>query len=439
MTPNGLSQEFPKVDTLPLTGAGGKAHILFFVCVVACLGFGYWATVATLDIVSMAGGEVIPSSQVKSVQHLEGGIVLEISVREGDVVTRGQQLILLESTQSGADVGELSVRLLSLQADIARLQAEEVGLEVPEFAEDLRANHPRIVQQSLDHFTARVNSINSRRESQRAAVIQRQQEISEIDARIRNQTNTLKLIGEQVAIGVELRREGLSSRYVQLNLLKEESDLKGRNEADQATLKRAKAALKEARSRLKGIHTSYKEEIARKLQEARLNFDELTQRKQKYQDNLSRTTLRSPVDGVIKTMYVHTIGGILRPGGDVAEIVPVDDRLVIEARLATQDIGYVFTGQSAMVRLNSADAMRFGGLEGVVTSVSPDTLISEDGLPYYKVRIETEKFLFERGDQQYRLSPGMQVMASIRTGKRTVLEYISSPFLSSMGDALGER
>lgn len=416
-----------------------STNLLFAGCVICCLAFFAWASVSMLDIVSMASGEVIPSSQVKSVQHLEGGIVLEISVREGEVVSSGQQIVVLESTQSGADVGELQVRLLSLRAEIARLEAEYADLNEPQFDDDLRAEHPRIVQQTLSLFRARKNAQNSRIESQRESIVQRQQEIHEINARIRNQSNTLALLEEQIAIGEKLLKKELSNRYTHLNLLKEESDLKGRTEEDAAQLKRAKAALKESQSQLEGIGTSYKEEIGRELEAARLNFNELSQREQKYEDNLARTILRSPVDGVIKTLHVNSVGGVLRPGGDVADIVPVDDKLIIEARLPTQDIGYVSVGQSATIRLTSADARRFGGLDGVVTGVSPDTLLTQDGAPYYKVRIETDSDRFQRGTLQYRLYPGMQVMASIRTGERTVLEYLSDPFLSSLGSAMGER
>jgi len=416
-----------------------STNLLFGGCVICCLAFFAWASVFMLDIVSMASGEVIPSSQVRTVQHLEGGIVLEISVQEGEVVSSSQQIVVLESTQRGADVGELQVRLLSLRAEIARLEAEYANLDAPQFDDYFLSENPKIVQETLDHFTSRQYAQNIRIEVQREAIVQRQQEINEIRARIRNQTNTLALLEEQIAISVKLLKKELSNRYVHLNLLKEESNLRGHTEEDAAALNRAKAALKEAQLELEGIDTSYKGEIARDLEAARLNFNELSQRKQKYEDNLARTVLRSPVDGVIKTLYVNSIGGVLRPGGDVADIVPVDDKLVIEARLPTQDIGYVSIGQSAVIKLRSVDARRFGGLDGTVKGISPDTLLTQDGIPYYKVRIETDSDRFQRGTLQYRLYPGMQVIASIRTGERTILEYLSDPFLSSLGNAMGER
>jgi len=419
--------------------AGRDTHLLLGLCGAACVAFIYWAWVSTLDIVSLANGEVIPSSQVKSVQHLEGGIVREIQVGEGERVKKGQQLVVLEPAQSGADVGEIQVRLLSLRAEIARLEAEASGAEAPIFAADLKVSNPRLVKQTLERFNSRKKSQQNRIASQRQAIAQRSQEINEISARVRNQQNSIKLMEEQIAISNELLKEDLTNRYNHLDLLKEASNIRGRNEEDTAALQRAKSALKEAESNMGGIHASFREEAGKELEAARLSFNELSQREQKFEDNLARTVLRSPVDGIIKTLYVTTLGGVLRPGQTVVDIVPIDDRLVIEARLPTQDIGYVQSGQDVLIKLTSADAMRFGGLQGAVASVSPDTLVTEDGQPYYKVRIETISDRFERGDLQYRLFPGMQVIASIRTGERTVLEYVADPFLNAMSGAMGER
>ncbi len=426
-------------EVAPDTKAGGTTHLLLVLCVTACMAFFGWASVSTLDIVSLASGEVIPSSQVKSVQHLEGGIVREIAIREGEEVTQGQKLIVLEPTQSGADVGEIRVRLLSLRAEITRLEAEVSGTDKPVFDDDLKANNPKMVRQTLARFESRKKAKQSRIASQREAIAQRSQEIKEINARIRNQSRSLKLMEEQIAISEELLKEDLTNRYNHLDLLKEASNIRGRKEEDSAAMQRAKSALKEAEANMDGIYTAFLEEAGKELEEARLSFNELSQREQKFEDSLARTILRSPVDGVIKTLHVTTVGGVLRPGQTVIDVVPADDRLIIEAKLPTQDIGYVAAGQSALIKLTSADAMRFGGLDGTVTNVSPDTLVNEQGAPYYKVRIETASDRFQRGDLQYRLFPGMQVVTSIRTGERTVMEYLADPFLNTMSGAMGER
>lgn len=419
--------------------AGRTTHLFLGVCLIAVLSFFTWASVSTLDIVSQATGEIIPASQVKSIQHLEGGIVREISVREGELVEKGQQLVVLERTQTTADVGELQVRLASLSAEISRLEAESTGQEKLVFPQDFEAEQPQLVRQTLSFFENRRKAQKNRINSQSEAVTQRRQSINELMARIRNQTKSLKLMEEQIAISNELMKDNLTNRYNHLDLLKEASGLRGQTEGNAAALSRTQSALKEAEAQLAGIRDEFREQASKELEEARLQFNELTLRVRKFRDSLQRTVLRSPVDGVVKSLYVTTIGGVLRPGETVADVVPGGDRLIIEARLETQDIGYVEPGQLVLVKLTSADAMRFGNLDGTVTNVSPDTLVTEEGVPYYKVRIETENDRFQRGDLQYRLFPGMQVIASILTGKRTVMEYLLGPLLNSMGGAMTER
>ena len=414
-------------------------HLFFLLCVALCVAFGAWAYIGKLDVVSMAQGEVIPSSQVKNVQHLEGGIVRAILVKEGDLVAQGQPLVELESTSSGADVGELEINLTSLRAEIARLDAEATGKSKPVFDKDLVARYPDLVRYAIGLFNTRKKLKRSQVISQNEIIIQRQQNIREITTRIKNQRDSLKLQDEQVAISVELLEQDLTNRYNHLDLLKEASRLKGRIEEDKAALQGAKSGLKEARSKLESIRGTFDEEVRKELETKRRTFNELTQRLRKFADSLLRTVVRSPVNGVVKTLYVVTIGGVLKPGSNVADIVPAGDRLIIEAKLMPQDIGFVSPGQAAKIRLASSDAMRFGAIEGNVTTVSPDTLLTPEGTPYYRVRIETEQDHFRRGDVIYRLFPGMQVTASILTGQRAVYEYLLGPFLSSMGTAMQER
>ena len=431
--------DIPDTVTAPSEGVGKSAHMTFLLCSAAIIVFGVWAGTSPIDIVSVATGEVIPSTQVKTVQHLEGGIVREINVQEGEAVNKGQTLVVLEPTASGADVSELQVRLKSLRINEARIAALIKGLPVPEFPADLVALDARQVRRATQQFKAQVTRHMSGIMRQKESTIQRKQEIKEIDVRIRNQRQSLKLIKEQVAISEDLLRANLTNRFRHLDLLKELRQLAGGIEADTAALSRAKSALRESQAELLNIQGVFDDENQGTINEVRLNLSELTERVKKFEDSLARTTVRSPVNGVIKTLHVVTIGGVIRPGDPIADVVPAGDRLIIEAKLPTGDIGYVAMGQMAVVKLASADAMRFGGLNGTVVSISPDTLMTPDGMPFYKVRIVTDKGYFERGDTKYNLFPGMQTAVSIITGDRTVLEYILGPILSSLSDANKER
>jgi len=418
---------------------GYSSHFIFILCATVFLAFGFWSVVSTLDIVSMASGEVVPSTQVKTVQHLEGGIVREILVKEGEPVKAGQSLVVLEPTTSGADVGELQVRLTFLRIEIARLEAQTQGLDKPRFDPDLIATHPDQVRQAEAYFKARRSTHRNQISKQKLVISQHNHEINEINARIRNNRENLVMVQEQVAISQDLLNKDLTNRYTHIELLKEKSKLSGGIEEDKSALNRAKASQNEAKATLQDLINIFDQDNRQNLDEAYATFRELSQRMQKFGDSLERTIVRSPVDGIMKTLYVFTVGGVLRPGDAVADIVPGNDRLIIEAKLPTTDIGYVSAGQLATLKLASADAMRFGHITGEVLTVSPDALVNPEGMPFYKVLIAPENDHFEKKGQRYNLFPGMQIMVSIHTGNRTVFEYLTGPLRTSMDDAFRER
>ena len=430
--PPGPGQDDP---TLP----SRTARTFIWSCLGLVAALVVWAAVGELDVVSTATGLVIPSTKVKTVQHLEGGIIREILVREGDVVESGQPLVVLEETASGSSVEELEVRITSLTAEVARLEAEAEGLDEPDFPEDLREHHPELVQQVLDFFRSRRSSLESARAEQRENVIQRTQDILEIEARLDSARRNLELLREQIAISEELLKDKLTSRYQHLAFLKEETKLKSLIEEDKVALTRARSSLVEAKARLGKLGNEFREDARRDLQRARQDLEEFTQRMRKLTDSLQRTTIRSPVKGIIKRLYFVTRGGVVRPGDAIVDVVPSSDRLVVEAHLPISDIGFVQPGQEAVVKLASADAGRFGKIDGEVLHVSPDAFTTPEGRTFYTVRIVTEQGAFMRGDFEYALIPGMQVVAYIHTGKRTVLGYLLDPFLDSMDQALQER
>ncbi|MCK9240125.1 HlyD family type I secretion periplasmic adaptor subunit [Desulfocurvus sp.] len=419
--------------------AARGARVLLWLTVALMASMLLWAAVGRLDIVSTAAGEVIPSTKVKSVQHLEGGIIRAINVREGDEVRAGQALVELEETFSGSSVEELGVRMTALRAEVARLDALAGGLETPAFPEDLAREHPALVAQNRELFEANVARLGSELAVLRETVVQRGQDIVEIEARLRNNQEGLRLVREQIAISEELLREQLTTQYKHLAFKREESQLVSAIEQDRAGLPRARSALAEAREKLRKTEAAFREDAREELLKKRQELEEFSQRMRKFEDSLQRTVIRSPVDGVVKKLHFVTVGGVVQAGETLVDVVPSSDRLVVEAHLPISDIGYVQPGQRAMVRLASHDSARFGRLEGRVVHVSPDTFVTPDGATYYSVRIETEGDGFRHGDFEYRLIPGMLVVAAIHTGRRTVLQYLLDPFLGSLGEALQER
>ncbi|WP_432735465.1 HlyD family type I secretion periplasmic adaptor subunit [Maridesulfovibrio sp. FT414] len=414
-------------------------HLFLFLCVFMCAVFFGWACYFELDIVSQAEGEVIPSSRVKPVQHLEGGIILKINVREGAEVTKGQELVELEATASDSSVEELDVRVTSLRVNIARLEAEDKGLAEPEYPQDLVQAFPVLVERSQALFQTRKDRLSSDLESEGEKIKQREQDIKQITSRQRNARDSLKLLREQIELSAGLLADGLTSRYKHLGFLKEEAKLKGEIEEDTAKLAKARSALVQAKADIQEITNSYYASVREELQENRRELEEFSQRLRKFKDNLKRTVIRSPVDGVVKTLYVVSVGEVVRPGMTIMDVVPAGDKLVIEARLPISDIGYVKDGQKVVVKLASRDASRFGNLDGKVVNISPDADSTDRGLTFYRVLIETDRDYFEHDGNFYRLFPGIRVIAGIHIGTRTVLEYILEPFMGSMSYSMRER
>lgn len=425
---------------VPHVGDSGYASHFFFVLCLAALGaFAAWAYFGQLDVVSDAIGEVVPSSQVKSIQHLEGGIVHEILVREGERVKPGQALIVLERTASDADVQEMTVRLTALRIDIARLKAELGGVKKITFPADISRDHGQLVRAAVSRFETRRSRVQNQIKALRQLLTQRREEVREIRARMDKRQKSRGLLKEQIKISEDLMKEDLTNRMLHLNLLKEETSLTGGIAEDEAAIKRTQAAVTEARAQISVAQDSFIEEVRQDLDDKLRSHREFSERMGKLKDNLARTVLRSPVDGFVKTLHVATVGGVVRSGETLLDIVPADDRLVIEAKLPAQDVGYVAIGQLAKVKLASADAIRFGRLDGRVVRISPDTIVTEDNLPYYKVRVEVDAEYFERRGARYLLVPGVVVICSIQTGRRSVMEYLLDPFLGAFQAAMQER
>lgn len=413
-------------------------HLFLLLVTAAFASFFVWAAYGRLDIVSLTQGEVVPSTRVKRVQHLEGGIVGEILVQEGDTVEPGQSLVILEKTIQGSSVEELGVHIASLTVDAARLAAEAEGRE-PVFSEDIRRSQPGLIRQAEELFQVRASRLASEKAAKRAEVAQVEQDVLKIRARLRNTRKSLQLLEKELAISTELLRDQLTTELQHIRLQREVTQVRSGIEEDEAALRRAGSVLNEKLQDLSHIGHSFREKARDQLSRVRRDLDETTQRLRKFSDSLQRTVIRAPEAGVVKKVDVTGPGEVVQAGQTVLELVPLSDRLVIEAHLPIADIGYVQKGQRAVVRLATRDARRFGSLEGRVAHISPDTFATAEGQAFYAVRIETDQAFFERDGNRYNLFPGMIVEASIHTGTRTVLEYLAEPFLGSMSTALRER
>lgn len=424
----------------------GKAtHVFLMLLCALTLAFIAWACFGHLDVASSAQGSVSPSSQGKSIQHLEGGIVQSILVKEGDNVSAGQPLVTLESTARNADVEQLKIKIAALNIDIKRLESELNSNQDLAFNQELINNHPKLVIEAKKLNAIRQQRHLAKVRSQSHQIKQRQAEVAEVKARIKNTSIALGLVNEQVKISKDLLKDDLTNRYNHIDLLKSANKLQSRIDEDQANLMRTNAALDEENADLAGINHQHKEEVSTKLEESRRELNELLKQMNKYADNLKRTVITAPVAGVVKELFVFTRGGVIKPGQTLLDIIPSNDQLIIDAKLPVKDIGYIKIGQAATIQLASPDASHFAKIEGKVTFISPDTILPDNndvsGMPepYYKVRIVTDKDHFSGRGLKYKLYPGVHVSVNILTGSRSIMSYLLSPFSNSFHNALKER
>ncbi|MES2212843.1 MAG: HlyD family type I secretion periplasmic adaptor subunit [Pseudomonadota bacterium] len=421
-------------------------RVFFYVLIALMFALYLWLRLSALDVVSTVKGQLAPSSDIKSIQHLEGGIIDHIYVHPGELVKKDQVLITLNAKAAGATALELENRIAALQADIYRLSAEAISTQrnpkEPQFPELFMQKNGTLVSEALGLFKIRQSKHFNEMQGNQDRIEQRQQELEGITARLRNFKMRYQLIQEQVAISEELLREELTNRYNHLELLREASSVLSAIEEDQSGQKRASAALQEAIRMRDGVRNGYLEEVAAQLNDSNKQLVESQDRLVKIKDALDRMTITAPVDGIIKDIYFNVAGAVVRSGETLVDLVPADDTLVVEARMSVSDVGYVTEHQRATIRLASGDAMRYDALDGEVIYIAPDTTKDPaTGEYFYKVKIRPKQDHFKVAGSStlFKQYPGMQVNANIVIGRRVVLEYILSPFLNSSYGALQER
>lgn len=397
-----------------------------------------WASQAELDEVATATGEVVPQSQIKTIQHLEGGIIEEMFVKEGDTVAAGSPLVQLDLSASGTREAELLVTLDGLILRRARLLAEANGGE-PEFPEDVVERRPQMAQNELNSLHARIAEMESSMIGLEEQVRQREADLHQFEEEARALSSQLALAREAFAMAEDLITDGLISRQDHLAAKTEVDQIRGQLATVNARIPGAESALVQAKERMNEADLGFQRNALEELANVEISIDTTTEEILKATAISGRTLIVSPIDGVVKSMRFYTIGAVVRPGEAIMDIVPSDDQLVIEARLNPQDMGYVREGQRATVKISTYDYIRYGGLDAVVTLVSPDSHQDESGNTYFRVVAETDRSYL--GDQpgDFPITSGMEAMVDIHTGTNSVLTYLLKPVLKLRHEAFRER
>ncbi|MFL2771505.1 MAG: HlyD family type I secretion periplasmic adaptor subunit [Rhodospirillaceae bacterium] len=408
-------------------------------CIISFLGlFLIWATFADLDEVAIATGEVVPQGRVKTVQHLEGGIIDAILVVEGDNVREGSPIIQLDLAGTVANIEELQVRLDGLLIRKARLQAEADGTKLV-FPENAPPGVADILEAENLAYDARKREQKSTRSLLEGQVIQRIQDEREIEARLKAIRTNLGLARERMRMSADLLTDKLQSPMEHLQIVSEVESLEGEIATLTETLPRARAALEEAQERILELGLRFKREAREQLGEMEIVIARTRELLSTATDQQTRTLIRSPINGIVKNMRYSTIGGVVRPGEPILDIVPSEDRLVVEARLNPMDRGFVKAGQPATVKIDTYDFVRYGGIVGEVISVAPDSTVPDNAPPYFKVVVRTaQPWLGEKQDGNL-ISPGMGATVDIHTGTKSVINFLIKPVLKLKHEAFRER
>jgi adhesin transport system membrane fusion protein len=397
-----------------------------------------WSFFAQLDQVSVAMGEVKPESKLKTIQHLEGGLIQRLYVQEGDAVKEGAPLVQLELAITSINKDELQVRIDSLKLQRARLQSEAFStpLQFPEAEAKRRPELLRTERETYDAHTREINSVIGGLADQTR---QRELAVAELEANRKSKRADQALTRERLDISEKLLKDNLTPRVDHLRLQSEAERLDGELMALEQSIPRASAALSETREKAREERAKFQRRAQDELQQVEVNYARTVELLNEATDQRKRTLITSPIDGVVKNMRFTTLGGVVKAGEPIMEIVPTDDQLVIEAKLSPIDRGYVAVGQPARVKISTYDFVRYGALEGKVTQIAADSNVDQKGEASFRVIVETDKSYLGDDPKTLLITPGMQATVDIHTGKRSVAFYLMKPVLKLRNEAFRER
>jgi adhesin transport system membrane fusion protein len=405
------------------------------------LVFFSWASYATLDEITRGDGKVIPTGQNKVVQHLEGGIVAAIMVKEGQRVEPGQVLMRIDSTVSDSQFREKLAKFYSLRAAAARLRAEANSHKRIAFP-------PRVLQNAGKEANEQRRLFKSRQVRHRSEVEVLSQQVNQRIQQLKEAQSKVTTLGRRVtSLRQELRetesdyKNGAVSRSELEQIRRETNKTSGQLRTEKIAVRRARSALREAEAKVRDKKAAFLADVRKDLSDIESQIASLRPSIGASRERVRRTDLRAPVRGIIKQIGIGTIGGVVKPGQALIEIVPVDDTLLIEAKIKPKDRAFLRPNQAATVKLSAYDFSIYGGLEGKVTDISADAIEDDkkQGETYYRIRIRTNvNHLLYQG-RRLPIIPGMTASVDIKTGKKTVLDYLFEPIAKIINESLRER
>ncbi|WP_263146844.1 HlyD family type I secretion periplasmic adaptor subunit [Pseudomonas alcaligenes] len=431
-------QPLPEVKKALMEDAPRLVRATIWVLLAFFLFMFGWAHFAVIDEVTRGDGKAIPSSKLQKVQNLEGGIVAELFVREGQVVEAGDPLLRLDDTRFVSNVGETEADRLAMLLRVERLSAEVEGRPL-QFPEAARTSAPGLAASEEALFQSRQQQLRDEVAGIEQQLVQRQQELREFVSKQEQYRHSLALLRQEIEMSEPLVAEGAISRVEVLRLKRAEVENRGQLDATSLAIPRAQAAIKEVERKVEETRSRFRSEALGQLNEARTDLSKAEATGKALSDRVSRTLVTSPVRGIVKQLLVNTIGGVIQPGSDLVEIVPLGENLLVEARIRPQDIAFLHPGQQAVVKFTAYDYTIYGGLQAKLEQIGADTVTDEEGNSFYLIKLRTDRSQLGTDEHPLLIIPGMVATVDIITGKKTILSYLLKPIIRAKAEALRER
>ena len=418
-------------------GSSGLIRIGMITISVVICAFVVWAAITDVDEIAVTSGEVLPTGQVQSIQHLEGGIISEINIEEGEVVQKGQVLIKIDPAEAETELKLMNVRRAGLELQAERLRAIGAGRE-PDFS-FVSEKFKELIDDQVSIYNSQFEASENRRLILLNQIEQRKSEIVSINQQENTLSRNADLMLEEFVMREDLYKKGLATKLSYLDIKRQLNKANG----DLANLiserSKNKEALIESQNKLSELDTSAREQALAEMGAVTNELAQINESLNRLQDRVRRLEIISPVRGVIKGLKVHTVTGVIPPGAVILEVVPLDKELIIETRISTRDIGHVTPGQPVTVKIATFDYARFGGITGELKDISATTFLDEQGEPYFKGTITMDRSYVGFDPEKNRVMPGMTVQADVKTGKKTLLSYLLKPVVSSISSSFRER
>ncbi len=423
-----LVDDAPRIVRLTIWGVIG-----FFVFLLL------WAHFAIIDEVTKGEGKAIPSSRIQKIQNLEGGIVAQIYAHEGQIVDAGAPLVRLDDTRFASNVGETEADRVAMELRVERLSAE-VDNRPLNISDNARKTAPNQASNEESLYQSRRQQLADEIGGLQQQLLQRQQELREFSSKQDQYRNSLGLLRQEIGMSEPLVKQGAISPVEVLRLKRSEVETRGMLDGTTLAIPRAQAAINEVQRKIDETRGKFRSEALAQLNEARTNLSKAQATSKGLEDRVSRTMVTSPVRGIVKQMLVNTVGGVIQPGSDIAEVVPLDDTLLVEAKIRPQDIAFLHPGQEAMIKFTAYDYTIYGGLKGKLEQIGADTVMDEEKKnTFYVIKLRTERSHLGTDEKPLLIIPGMVASVDIITGKKSILSYLLKPIIKSRAEALHER